>query len=79
MTALTGGSASLVGLDGHSLDIPLTDVIVPGSTKVVQGQGMPISKTGGQRRGDLHITFEVEFPKHLSNDKKQQLRRILAA
>lgn len=37
---------------------------------------MPISKTGG--KGDLRIKFEINFPRQLSPDQKQQLRGLLA-
>ena len=30
-----------------------------------------------KKRGDLHITFTVDFPKSLSEDQKTQLRKIL--
>ena len=77
LSALTGGKISLMGIDGRSLDLHLSDVTAPGSIKVLPGEGMPISKLGGQKRGDLRITWEVEFPRHLSDDKKLQLRRAL--
>ena len=77
VSALVGGKVSLIGIDGRSLDLHLSDVTAPGSIKVLSGEGMPISKLGGQKRGDLHITLQVEFPRHLTDDKKQQLRRAL--
>jgi DnaJ-class molecular chaperone len=38
---------------------------------------MPISKTGGREKGDLHVKFDVTFPSTLSEDKKRQLRAVL--
>ena len=63
-------------LDGRPIDVPLTTVVTPGSAKVVRGEGMPMSKTGG--KGDLRIKFEIAFPRQLSGEQKQQLHTILA-
>ncbi len=79
VTALAGDNVNVVGLDGRSITIPLKDIVAPGSTRVIQGEGMPISKSGGTQRGDLHVTFEVAFPKQqLTAEKKQLLRRALS-
>jgi DnaJ-class molecular chaperone len=75
VTALTGGSVSVAMPDGHSLPLPISSLPVqPESTRLVVGEGMPISKGG---KGDLHITFDVVFPKQLSSQQKAQLRQIL--
>lgn len=29
------------------------------------------------KRGDLYITFDIEFPKYLSLENKQSLKKIL--
>lgn len=75
VTALTGGSVSVAMPDGRSLPLPISSLPVqPGSTRLVVGEGMPISKGG---KGDLHIRFDVVFPKQLSSQQKAQLRQIL--
>ena len=38
---------------------------------------MPLSKKPGTR-GDLIIRFNIVFPEYLSEDKKVQLRKLLA-
>ena len=69
---------SLTGLDGGQLDVPLEGIISPGSIKVVRGAGMPVSKEGGRSRGNMHIKFEVDFPKkNLSEAQKQHLQKAL--
>ena len=78
MAALAGGNVSIQRLDGRPLEIPLGgDVTAPGATRVVRGEGMPVSKAAGQA-GDLHVTFEVAFPKKLSEEKKKLVRQALA-
>ncbi|KAL3895709.1 MAG: hypothetical protein SGARI_007367, partial [Bacillariaceae sp.] len=44
------------------------------STKVIPNEGMPVSKKPGEK-GDLIITYFVEFPvNELSEDQKQHIR-----
>lgn len=75
VTALTGGAASVVMPDGRPLSLPISSPPVqPGATRLVVGEGMPISKGG---KGDLHVTFDVVFPTHLTAQQKAQLRQVL--
>jgi DnaJ family protein B protein 4 len=77
VAALTGGTGSVTMPDGRALALPISSPPVqPGSTRLVVGEGMPISKGG---KGDLHITFDVVFPVHLTSQQKTQLRQILPA
>ncbi|KAI8469015.1 MAG: DnaJ domain-containing protein [Monoraphidium minutum] len=74
--ALCGSDLKVTTLDDRKLEVPLNTVITPGSAKILRGEGMPISKTGG--KGDLRIKFEIAFPRQLTPDRKQQLRSLLA-
>lgn len=78
VTALTGGAPSVELPDGRRLPLALSAPVQPGSSRVVRGEGMPISKQPGSR-GDLHVSFDVMFPRQLSAEQKEQLRRILPA
>ena len=49
-----------------------------GGVQVVRGEGMPVSKQPGVK-GDLRISFDIVFPKQLSDQQKAQLRQILPA
>lgn len=75
--ALCGTSLEIRTLDGRTLNIPVTEVVQPGATKRVKGEGMPISKAPGTK-GDLVIKFEVRFPGYIPEGKKQQLRALLS-
>ncbi|WIA38190.1 hypothetical protein OEZ86_001539 [Tetradesmus obliquus] len=74
--ALTGGSVTVPLLDGRSIVVPVVAPVTPGSTKVVAGEGMPISKKPGTK-GDLHVKFDVNMRVKLSQQQKEQLRSIL--
>mmetsp|Transcript_25640 Transcript_25640/g.61046 ORF Transcript_25640/g.61046 Transcript_25640/m.61046 type:complete len:211 (+) Transcript_25640:932-1564(+) len=74
--ALCGTTVQLTALDGRSLRVPLSRPMAPGERHVVSGEGMPISKSPGQR-GDLRIELDVRFPRHLSDAQKQAVRQAL--
>ncbi|XP_024031962.1 dnaJ homolog subfamily B member 1 isoform X2 [Morus notabilis] len=76
LEALTGKTLDLITLDGRNLTIPLNDIIKPGAEKVVQNEGMPMSKEPG-RKGNLRIKFDVRYPSRLTAEQKADLRRVL--
>eukprot|EP01027_Heterolobosea_sp_BB2_P020696 GEZU01029563.1.p1 GENE.GEZU01029563.1~~GEZU01029563.1.p1 ORF type:complete len:345 (-),score=117.14 GEZU01029563.1:178-1212(-) len=77
--ALTGAVIFVTTLDGRKLKISMNDnIVTPGMTKTIQGEGMPISKPkDGRTKGNLIIKFDVKFPTYLSEQQKEQLRNIL--
>jgi DnaJ family protein A protein 2 len=52
------------------------DIIRPGDTRMIPEQGMPIQGILN-RRGNLYVTFEVEFPKVIERDRLGALASIL--
>lgn len=74
--SLCGTTVEVLTLDDRLLRIPINDIISPGFTKLVKGEGMPISKAPGTK-GDLILKFNVVFPRYLSAEQKQQLKQIL--
>jgi len=77
VTALTGGTVPVVGIDGRRVELALGTVVTPGSMRTLPGEGMPISKQPG-KRGDLVVTFDVQFPRAIPEDKKAALRAALS-
>jgi len=63
-------------LDGNILRVNVRDIVTPGFTKVVAGRGMPSSKNPDYS-GDLVLTFDVEWPRSLSDEQKAQLKDVL--
>ena len=74
--ALTGMTIPLTTLDNRTLTVQVTEVVNPKYTKIIRGEGMPISKRAGQK-GDLRIEFDIQFPRVLSEEKKSQLKQLL--
>lgn len=75
--ALTDCTITVRTLDNRTLSIPCNEIIKPGYTKAVRGEGMPISKAPGTN-GDLLIKFDIVFPDYLSESKKRQLASLLS-
>jgi DnaJ-class molecular chaperone len=47
----------------------------PDYVKVVAGEGMPISKTGGESRGHLKLKFKIQFPTFFDEETKKIIRK----
>jgi len=66
-------------LDGRTLLIAVDQILSPGSLKLIAGEGM-VSRDdtcvgtigAGEKRGDLYVLFDIEFPKRLPGTHKRQ-------
>jgi len=74
--ALCDHTETVRTLDGRTLSIPCNEVISPGFSKRIAGEGMPISKQPGVK-GDLQVKFNIVFPTHLSGTTRAQLVNLL--
>jgi DnaJ family protein B protein 4 len=75
--ALTGFKKAIKTLDDRRLSINNSkSVIHPGQESRVANEGMPNSKTG--KKGDLIITYEVDFPSHLTDEQKELVKKALS-
>ncbi|KFK43394.1 hypothetical protein AALP_AA1G120500 [Arabis alpina] len=74
--ALTGCKLSVPLLSGDSMSISVGEVIFPGFEKAIKGQGLPNAKEEG-KRGDLRITFLVNFPEKLSDEQRSMAHEVL--
>nr|CAB3238721.1 hsp40 heat shock protein 40 [Phallusia mammillata] len=74
--ALIGCSIEVPTLDGRLLNIPINDIVHPKYTKVIPGEGMPLSKSPTEK-GDLTLEFDIQFPERLTSEKKQLIRQAL--
>jgi len=81
-TALCGGNFYITHLDDRVLKCTSHpgEVIKPGDTKVIVGEGMPQYKRPFDK-GNLYVIFEVEFPKNnwIETNKLALLEKLLPA
>lgn len=79
LTALAGGEVAFKHVSGDYIKTVIHpgEVISPGVTKVIENQGMPIYRQGGN--GNLFIKFTVKFPENnfADEEKLKQLENIL--
>jgi len=74
LDALVGFQITLTHLDGHEFTVTKTDVTDCDEVLRVPGKGMP--RRSGRGYGDLYITFEVDFPDHLTESQKTSVRNV---
>nr|CAB3238741.1 dnaJ homolog subfamily B member 4-like [Phallusia mammillata] len=75
--ALTGFTAMIPNIEeNHLMSLPSTDIIKPGSSKRIKGEGLPLPKQP-HRRGDLIVNFDIMFPEYLTSEQKTYLKQIL--
>ena len=72
-------------LDGRKLLISIDQIPSPGSVKMIAGEGMVWRDDtcvgtieAREKRGDLYVLFNVEFPKRLPPDPKIRQELISA-
>lgn len=75
--ALTGLSTTVDGVGGNKIPIVCKDVLTPGTTKVIKGEGMP-RRGKSNERGDLTLEFAIFYPTKLSSEEKIKIRDCLA-
>jgi len=77
--ALSGFSKYITHMDGHQVIIEGgkgSDVVCPGQVIRVKGEGMPISKSPGQK-GDLLVDIHINFPRRISPQNKKTIANLL--
>ncbi|KAK2957395.1 putative Chaperone protein DnaJ [Blattamonas nauphoetae] len=84
--ALLGSIVKVQTIDGRTLSVPVTQIVHPGYTQVIRGEGMPINypptqishptptKSKPKEKGDLILQFHLIFPETLSEDQKKLLK-----
>ena len=55
----------------------LNKIVSNDSTERIQGKGMPIRKYPGQY-GDLIVHYKVQNPTYLTENQKEQLKKVLS-
>jgi len=63
-------------LDGHNVFFERKEVTTPGQTILIKGEGMPHHNYPSDR-GNLYITFSIDFPAKITQSQAADLQRIL--
>lgn len=74
--ALLGYKKVIKQLDGRSVVIKSTNVTPHGFTKFIKGEGMPHHNFPSEK-GQLVVHFSVNFPKTLSSEQKETIKKLL--
>jgi len=75
--ALCGVDVKVPTLTGETIPVNLShEIIKPTTVKRIQGHGLPYPKEP-TRRGDLLVSFDIQFPDSLSQQDKAYLLRAL--
>lgn len=77
LDALVGFESTIKQVDGKDVRLSKPSVTHHGEVQRVRGQGMP--KKNGSGFGDMVVTWEVEFPKTVTEEQKKKLREVFAA
>jgi DnaJ-related protein SCJ1 len=77
--AILGFRKNIRHLDSHYTEFSskANEVVQPFSVKIIKNEGMPKHNDPGSF-GDMHVKFNVKFPKKLSDKDKELLKRLFA-
>ncbi|XP_008797219.2 dnaJ protein ERDJ3B isoform X1 [Phoenix dactylifera] len=74
--ALVGFEKTIKHLDEHLVEIGTKGITKPKEVRKFKGEGMPLHLS--TKKGDLYVTYEVLFPKSLTEDQKTKIKAILS-
>lgn len=72
--SLTGFSKEVTTIDGRRIPLHKSQPVRPNTNSTYPGLGMPILKSPGSR-GDLEITYKVDYPISLSKEQKDAIEK----
>jgi DnaJ-class molecular chaperone len=74
LLAITGGAATITGLDGKVFELTVPPGTQPGTKFRVGGHGL--YRIHSERRGDLYVTLEVTVPKNLTSEQLEIVQNL---
>ncbi|CAK9437389.1 uncharacterized protein LODBEIA_P17670 [Lodderomyces beijingensis] len=72
--SLCGFEKDATTIDGRRIPLSRSSPVSPNTSVTYPGLGMPISKSPGQK-GDLEITYKVDYPTYLTPAQKQAIQQ----
>tara|TARA_Y100000991_G_C21937974_1_gene333890 strand:- start:27 stop:1187 length:1161 start_codon:yes stop_codon:yes gene_type:complete len=70
--SLTGLKFCIENLEKEFIEINIQDVIKNDTIKIIKNEGMPLK--GKDKKGNMIILFEIEYPNVVSNEEKKILK-----
>ena len=69
-------------LDGRVILLAIDKIITPKTIKKIEGEGMKQFQKfdymdKNVKKGNLYVSFEIEFPSMLNNEQRSQIANIL--
>ena len=62
-------------LDDHAVTLKSAGITIPGQMQTLPGEGMPLLDQA-RKRGDMHVTYTVAFPKQLTESQKKCIKEL---
>lgn len=75
--ALKSAPMQIKTLDFRNLNLVIDEMITPQLTRTIKGEGMPL-RENPEKKGDMHIKFNVVFPKVLKSEYRQQILKVFS-
>ena len=71
-------------LDGRIVHLALDEIVTPDTVKVIEGEGLRHYDKNdalgtNATKGKLYVSFDIQFPKTVSTEQKDQIATILQA
>lgn len=76
--SLVGFRRVIKHLDGREIVIEKNDVTYCSEVYTIKNEGMPKRSRGRQVKGDLFVTFSIEFPRNFNEKQKSLIRQAMA-
>lgn len=73
--ALLGYKKEIPHLDGHVVQIEHDGVTQPEQVRIIKEEGMP-QHNFPSNKGKLHVKFQVDLPKKLTDDQKEKIKNL---
>jgi curved DNA-binding protein len=74
-TAVLGGEASVVTLDGRTLPFKVPPTTQAGQVFRLKGQGMPVAGSAGER-GDFYVKVSIQLPRSLTPEQRKHFEAL---
>jgi DnaJ-class molecular chaperone with C-terminal Zn finger domain len=75
--ALAGFDKAFTHFDGHEVRLKRDGITTPGLVETIAKEGMPVHNQH-KKFGNLVVTYQVDFPKKLTEKQKGEVKKLFA-